>query len=247
MATLEQLRLVVASRRSVRGFDGSRPVTDEQVEAILGVARWAPSAGNGQPWHFLVIRDREDREWNAELYLRQLRDKSEMERAVRGQGRLGGAGFRNAPVHVLVLGDPRVRSSYPVRTALDKAERHLTAGLAGATLLIMLAATTLGLATQYLSDANSPYMGTMLRVRYGIPDFFEVFELIPIGWPAKPLPATPRRPLEEMLHRGRFDPSRLLSAKELKEYLWQNSRLGGFGKGPATSAIRWDDALHEWW
>ena len=34
------------------------PVTEEQLEEILRAAMAAPSAGNQQPWHFIVINDR---------------------------------------------------------------------------------------------------------------------------------------------------------------------------------------------
>ena len=35
------------------------PVTDEQLEALLEVAQWTGSSQNTQPWHFIVIRDKE--------------------------------------------------------------------------------------------------------------------------------------------------------------------------------------------
>jgi len=48
-------------RRSVRAFD-SRPIPDEILLKILESARWAPSAINYQPWHFIVVTDAEKRE-----------------------------------------------------------------------------------------------------------------------------------------------------------------------------------------
>ena len=49
---------VLQARRSIRtGFLRDKPVPDELIEKILEAARWAPSAGNSQPWEFLVIRD----------------------------------------------------------------------------------------------------------------------------------------------------------------------------------------------
>jgi hypothetical protein len=56
-----------------------------------------------------------------------------------------------------------VKQSYPIRTQLEKAESHFITGLANATLIVHLAATALGLASQYVSDANSPYMESMLK------------------------------------------------------------------------------------
>ena len=44
--------------RQVRQFTDD-PVPDDVLNDILEVARWTGSAKNTQPWHFLVIRDRE--------------------------------------------------------------------------------------------------------------------------------------------------------------------------------------------
>ena len=48
----------VRSRLAVREFKPD-PVSDRLVTRILQAARWAPSSRNRQPWHFIVIRDRE--------------------------------------------------------------------------------------------------------------------------------------------------------------------------------------------
>jgi nitroreductase len=46
----------IMTRRSARQFT-DEPVTDEQVETLLRAAMAAPSAGNQQPWRFVVARD----------------------------------------------------------------------------------------------------------------------------------------------------------------------------------------------
>ena len=43
-------------RQSCRSYDESRPVEEEKLTAILEAARLAPSACNGQPYHFTVCR-----------------------------------------------------------------------------------------------------------------------------------------------------------------------------------------------
>src|SRR5512139_284742 len=48
---------LVRKRRSVRKFK-STAVPEEYVEKILLAARWAMSGGNGQPWEFIVVRNR---------------------------------------------------------------------------------------------------------------------------------------------------------------------------------------------
>jgi nitroreductase len=47
---------VVEKRRSVRHFDTRRAVSDEDVKALLEAAVLAPTAGNVQPWRFVVAR-----------------------------------------------------------------------------------------------------------------------------------------------------------------------------------------------
>lgn len=48
----------IMTRRSIRKFK-DKPVSDEQVKTILEAAMMAPSAGNAQPWQFIVVRDKE--------------------------------------------------------------------------------------------------------------------------------------------------------------------------------------------
>src|SRR5512137_631213 len=53
MNTIETIR----TRRSVRSYKDQK-VPDEIVMELLQAAMCAPSAGNEQPWHFIVIDDR---------------------------------------------------------------------------------------------------------------------------------------------------------------------------------------------
>jgi nitroreductase len=47
---------LLAARHSTRAFTPGVDLTDAQVAALLEAARWAPSAGNTQPWRFLLAR-----------------------------------------------------------------------------------------------------------------------------------------------------------------------------------------------
>ena len=49
---------IIRSRRSIREFLVD-PVEDSMIEDILEAGRWAPSGLNNQPWHFVVVRNRE--------------------------------------------------------------------------------------------------------------------------------------------------------------------------------------------
>ncbi|MDR1914870.1 MAG: nitroreductase [Clostridiales bacterium] len=46
----------ISERRSIRAYK-PEPVTKEQVELLIKAALEAPSARNGQPWHFAVVQD----------------------------------------------------------------------------------------------------------------------------------------------------------------------------------------------
>ncbi len=49
----------IFSRTSVRHFK-AQPVEDAKVEALLRAAMAAPTSGNLQPWHFVVLKDKKD-------------------------------------------------------------------------------------------------------------------------------------------------------------------------------------------
>jgi nitroreductase len=150
--------------------------------------------------------------------MKQMEQKREMDLAVRGTAKMTGDGFRHAPVHIVILGDPRVKDSYPIRTKLEKAESHFVTGLANATLLIHLAAVSMGLASQYVSDANSPYLETMLKVLLKIPEPLRVYHLVPIGYAKSQVKAPPRRKLDEMVHYESYD-----MAKYAQTKVWKSS------------------------
>ena len=48
----------IRTRRTVRDFTPD-PVPDAVIHKILQAARWAPSSSNTQPWHFIVVRERD--------------------------------------------------------------------------------------------------------------------------------------------------------------------------------------------
>lgn len=226
---------VVRRRRSIRSFDPGRDVPEEVVDQLLDAARWAPSGANAQPWEFLVIRDADMRKRIGELYREQVATKQRMEEAVwRRKITTGNVGFRHAPVLVLVLADTRVVTSFPVRTIREKGRDHLMSSMANATLIIHLAATSHGLATQWVSDVSSPYMSTMLKVWLDMPEHIDVYDMVPIGWPGTVPGPTPRRPLTEIVHRERYQPDLTRDDEALQEFLWTQTRLASFGARPGS-------------
>jgi nitroreductase len=230
MITIDDLQALVERRRSIRGYDENRDAPDDVVKALLHCARWAPSGGNGQPWEFVIIRDKQTRHKIADCYLKQLEQKREMDLAVRGTAKMTGDGFRHAPVHIVIVGDPRVKESYPIRTKLEKAESHFITGLANATLLIHLAATAVGLASQYVSDANSPYMETMLKVMLAIPEPLRIYHLVPIGYAKSQVAAPPRRELAEIVHFEKYDMNKFRDDQGMTHFIMSRTLQGAYGR-----------------
>lgn len=82
----------IRNRRSIRKYK-STEVEPEKVDTILQAGRWAPSASNKQPWHFIVVRDQEMRKKFAEAH---------------AYGRF----MAESPVVIVVLGDPAKHPRY---------------------------------------------------------------------------------------------------------------------------------------
>ncbi|MDH4178892.1 MAG: nitroreductase family protein [Armatimonadota bacterium] len=55
----------IMKRRSVRKFQ-PKPVSGEDLKTIIEAGRQAPSAANRQPWHFVVVKNEDQREKLAE-------------------------------------------------------------------------------------------------------------------------------------------------------------------------------------
>jgi nitroreductase len=47
---------LITKRRSIRKFK-KEAVSEKLLKTILEACRWAPSAGNSQPWHIIVVRE----------------------------------------------------------------------------------------------------------------------------------------------------------------------------------------------
>ena len=119
---------IAETRQSCRSYDETRSVEEEKLTAVLEAARLAPSACNGQPYHFTVCRGNAAREVAA---------------ATMGMGMNKFAS--QAPVCIVVSEEPYVKSA-AVGARLKKNDyRSIDIGIATAYLTAEAAAQ--GLAT----------------------------------------------------------------------------------------------------
>ncbi len=57
----------IMTRSSVRKYS-DKPVTEQQIDTLLRAAMAAPTAGNKQPWRFVVIQDKETLDYIADNF-----------------------------------------------------------------------------------------------------------------------------------------------------------------------------------
>ena len=151
----------ILARRSIRRYT-HEAVSEEDLEDLLRAAMSAPSAGNEQPWHFVVIRDRELREAIPAIHPYA---------AMAAQ----------APLVILVCGDE----------SLEKYKGFWTQDCAAATENLLLAAQSKGLGAVWVGLHPVEERANALRQLLGIPPQILPFSLVPIGHPdEKKLPSS---------------------------------------------------------
>jgi nitroreductase len=167
----------IYGRRSNRKFR-SNPPPKEAIEKILDAGRYAPSAGNVQPWKFIVIRNDETRRKLAYAALSQ--------------------GFiAEAPVNIVVCVDlVEARTSYGVRGETLYCIQDTAAAIEN----MLLAAYALGLGTCWVGAFNEEAVSRILDIPAG----YRPIAIIPVGYPdEKPRPR-PRKSLKEIVNFEKF-------------------------------------------
>src|SRR3954471_10829978 len=179
---------LLARRWSPRAFDANRPVSREQLRALLEAARWAPSCNGDEPWRYLMW----DRTRDAEGWQKAFDCLSEGNRKW----------CKNVPVLMLsCAGSIYGHSGKPNRFA-----PHDT-GMAD--LSIALQAVTLGLIAHQMGG----YDAQKAREAFGIPEEYTPQAMIAVGYEAAPdvlddetkakeLKPRSRKPLETHFFEG---------------------------------------------
>jgi nitroreductase len=179
----------IKNRRSVRRFT-SDSVDEGKIQAILEAGRWAPSWANSQCWRFVVVRDAGIKQkLAAALFTIRLPDKEIPNPAA--------ASFSIAPVIIVVgaeIGQSGGRHGSPGEYVTDKGDWFMF-DAALAVQNMVLAAHALGLGTVILGAFDAPAVEKAL----GTPPGFRVVTMFPLGVPAQPGKAPPRKELSEIV------------------------------------------------
>lgn len=165
METLQAIK----TRRSIRKFL-NKPVPDEVIETLLEAAMFAPSAGNEQPWQFVVLNDR-----------KLLNDIPRFCATA--------SMCRQSAAAILVCGDDSLKK-YPEFWVQD---------CSAAVENILLAAHDLGLGAVWAGIYPLKDRISAFQKHLSLPDEITPFALIALGFPAE-TPEEPQRYRRERVH-----------------------------------------------
>ena len=167
----------IKERRSIRSFK-EEDVKEEDIEMLIEAARWAPSAGNIQPWEFIIVRRHEL--------------KKELAEAAFGQ-----AFVEEAPIVIVVCADEnRSFQGYSVRGKTLYCIQDTAAAIQN----IHLTAHSLGLGTCWIGAFSEGETARILKVPNGV----RPVAIVPIGYPAESPAPRNRRPINQIIHYEAF-------------------------------------------
>ena len=168
---------LVKKRRHIHHFE-PEPVSNENLRALLEAARWAPSAGNLQPWEIIVINSDD----GINTLVDALKEKEYM---------------RSAPLILLFCADlNRSSERYGDRGSSLYAIQDTTAAIQN----VLLTATGLGLGSGWVGAFDEEAIADFFK----LPPNVRPMALIMIG-KSKENPTPPsRRELEDFTHIGEF-------------------------------------------
>ena len=184
----------IEKRHSVRTFI-EREVPDDIIDVLLRAANKAPSAHNQQPWRFFILRDKKKHE----LAHLVTSNAGGFPKPASALLRMAARSILSAPV---VIAAANTGELIDHGTQLFKIEKEMARDFfrtmeiqssAAAVENLLLAATSLGLATVWL--------GILFLMKDDVMHFLgepkgEFMAVIPVGYPAKPSSGPQKKPLE---------------------------------------------------
>jgi nitroreductase len=193
---------VVLSRHSIRRFQ-DRPVSDDTLLKLFSLSQRAPSDWNLQPWRWLVLREREDRDrlqklvrgetlvLKAPIAIIALANTREWEHAtehMREHIESGRFTEEQAQAKVKLINDA-------FRDNVDRAREFAVKNTMLALMTLCLVAQGEGLGTGFLGDFDEE----SIRQEFEVPDDWAVAAVLTLGYPAEDPPKSLRKPLGDIV------------------------------------------------
>ena len=196
------------------------PVDDETLRRILDHARFAPSGGNRQGTHVVVVREQETRERLVALYPSAVRRY--VAQAQAGESPWNSVHPPGPTPEAIAATDVPDRFTGPVLEApvvlvffVDLAvvasmdqDLDRVGVISGGSVYplvwnVLLAARNEGLGGTITTMAAVEEPA--VKELFGVPDTFAVAAVVPLGRPVKVLTKLKRQPIEEFVTRERYD------------------------------------------
>lgn len=229
LAHADEVYRAIRSRRTFKGGLSSDPIPEEYIERILEAARWAPSGANTQPWEVIVVKERE---LIQQIGLFFTDGFTKMKTAQPDFPVDNKKYMCHVPLMLVVIGDKRFINCYPQVGGWDGCVEIFYSSLAAFVQNIHLMACALGLGSTWGTCFS--FHEINLKKLLGIPDIYRTFAVIPIGWPRAKRKDSWRKPVASFVHAERYDPARLKSTAEFREWI-----------GPVRySRLRSDGSVH---
>ncbi|MCL2141164.1 MAG: nitroreductase family protein [Dehalococcoidia bacterium] len=224
---IEDFLELVQHRRSTRSFKNDA-VSSEDIYKMLEAARWAMSGANAQPWEFVVVDDTSVKERIIASWPETRRETFDIEQTRLAKFRHPNfydlevsPAFKDASVFIVVLGDRRTYQATVLAGNYLWGEGGTDAtylkNIGNATFLLNLAASALGLGTQWVS-ANRVW-GEAIKQVLEIPDVLDVHTLVAVGYPSSTTTNGHRRPLEQMVHHNRYEAQKYRTAEDIQQFI----------------------------
>lgn len=163
----------IFKRRSIRKYQDKK-VETEKIEKLLKAAAAAPSAGNEQPWHFIVIEDRDSLN-----HLSEVHPYAKM--------------LKKAPLAIAVCGDLNKQ----------RHQGFWVQDCAAAAQNILLEAVSLDLGAVWIGAHPIEDREKVISDHLETPENIKVVSLISIGYPAEEKGETDRL-TDEMVHQEKW-------------------------------------------
>ncbi|MBR2667550.1 MAG: nitroreductase family protein [Oscillospiraceae bacterium] len=184
-----ETRDALLGRRSIRRYDPTRPISDEDLHEIVEAGLYAPSAVNLQHWYFVVVRSPERRAELVEImgqvfgkFRPVLEDRFKKNPEAVEETKQFFSGLGGAPVCILAF---FLKDNFPDR---DGAMQSVSAALEN----LLLAAWDKGIGSCWLSAPQRMGFGPELCRRFA-PGKGEFVAAVTLGYPADVPKAPPRR------------------------------------------------------
>ena len=138
--------------------------------------------------------------------------------------------FKIAPVFIILYGDPRTQAGLPMGVSYMPHRTNIiqTSSLSNAFLYLHLAATSLGLASQWISSIQVPIVNCQAKELLNIPHQMEVFDMMALGYPAIKAREKFMRKQDKMVHRNVCDPVEFRTGEEVQDFV-RRSRSWNIG------------------